>query len=166
MHTGDACHSNAPHTHTDNPGPPLQPRTATNTDITASTVASYLYRAALHHQLQSTPRDAMPTGNLPRRALLAEAIVAGGFDLLRLLIVGAIALVHRRVEVEHLEPGLYIRHLANAHYDLAAALDDRIDCLVEGKGHRTVLGKLARRIVSRCRRLATMVRMVRLDVLF
>lgn len=68
--------------------------------------------------------------------------MTGRFDLLRLLIVRAVALVHRRVEVEHLELGLHIGHLANAHYDLAAALDHRIDCLVEGKGHRRPDGRL------------------------
>lgn len=55
------------------------------------------------------------------------------------LLLGAIALVHRRVQVEHFEFRLHIGHFAHADNDLAATFDDRIDCLVQGKGLRMVL---------------------------
>lgn len=63
----------------------------------------------------------------------------GRLHLAGFLLLGAIALVHRRVQVEHFEFGLYIGHFAHADNDLAATLDDRIDCLVQGKGLRVVL---------------------------
>lgn len=50
------------------------------------------------------------------------------------LLLGAVALVHRRVEVEHFEFGFHIGHFAHADDDLAATLDDRVDCLVQGEG--------------------------------
>lgn len=62
-----------------------------------------------------------------------------GLHFTSFLLLGAIALVHRRVQVEHFEFGLYIGHFAHADNDLAATLDDRIDCLVQGKGLRVVL---------------------------
>lgn len=62
-----------------------------------------------------------------------------GLHLAGFLLLGAIALVHRRVQVEHFEFGLYIGHFAHADNDLAATFDDRIDCLVQGKGLRVVL---------------------------
>lgn len=59
--------------------------------------------------------------------------MAGGFHDPGFLVLGAIALVYRRIEIKHFQFGLYIRDVTNANDYLAATFDNGIDCLVEGK---------------------------------